>query len=125
VRASAGVTQDALVPELRHDVPAGGVHVGRDLLPSRQRLGAVEVRHVHVVGGALVLRRGAFGQDQAGAARGARPVVCGNLVIGDLVGRFRPRHGRHDNSVWQQQRLELERLEEYVRMGHERFLNRK
>src|SRR5512135_55950 len=83
------------------------------------------MRHVDVVGRRFVFGRGAFGENQTDAAFGARAIVCGNLVIRDLVGRFRARHGRHDDAVGQNKRLEPERLEEYLGIGHGRFLQRR
>ena len=59
--AGAGLAHHALVPELRRDLAARGVHLLDDAAPARESRRRMEVRYVGVVRGGRPVDRGALG----------------------------------------------------------------
>ena len=113
VRLRAGLTVRPAVPQLRNNGAARLVHAVDDLLPSSQPGPAVEAGHVRVRGGRRVVGVRALGDDESRAARGAAPVVGGDVVAGDFARRLAARHRRHDDAVAEPGRSPGERPEEW------------
>ena len=115
MQTGAVAADDAHVPELREDEPAGGVDFTHHMAPGGNRL-TVQHRHavlVHAAGtyGRWVVNAHALGDDQPDIGGGAAAVVGGDILTGDAAGGEITGHRRHDEAVAQGERAELEWLE--------------
>ena len=105
------VARHADMPELRHDLAADLMHRVDDTQPAIERR-TVEVRYVDAHGRDGVVDHRAFGDDQAGAAFGAPPVIGRDLRAGNAAWRHLPGHRRHHDAVGEAELAQGERAEE-------------
>ena len=116
------IAERAFMPELNADLAAGFVNALHNFLPTG--LGGVgdDIRHVRRAGGGRLVGGDAFGENEAYLAFRPAAVIGGDVLARHIAGRKTPRHGRHDNAVFQGQIVEFHRLKKNVRVGHDLFL---
>jgi hypothetical protein len=119
-RPAALTGRRADVPDLRPHLAAGRMDRLDHAAPARQRRFAVEKRDAGFVARGRTVDHGPFGQDQADLVLGPAAVIGGVGLAGDTLGRARARHRRHNDSVFEGERLDAERLEERGNVSHVR-----
>ena len=118
---------DPLMPQLRGDLAAGGVHGINDAAPPRQRGFAIHERDVAAVV-VIIAKRGrmidarAFGNYQASTAFCAAPVIIHYQWPGNSPRRSAPRHGRHDKAIGHRERAQSEGSEQWSGIRHKCIL---
>ena len=79
VLASARTARHAHMPELRHDFAASSMNFIHHIFPTGQRRFPMKQGHIDIIGGHIVIDRGAFGNDQANTAFGATAIIGRNV----------------------------------------------
>jgi hypothetical protein len=104
-------TAKAGMPELGKHPAAGLVHRIDHLFPAGQRGLPIEIRNPVGVMGDRMVHRGAFGDDQPGAACGPADIIIGHAGVQYAPRRKAAGHRRHHDAVLQNQVFDLQAAE--------------
>jgi len=117
MRARIGFAHGALMPKLRYDLPAMGMHsrdhfapaIDGGRIPQQRNIVFAQAR---VANGGRVINRDPLGHDQARAAFGATTIIGRDIRGGNAIGAEAPGHRRHHDAVAQFHAANPQRLEE-------------